>query len=213
MIYLGLPAECPTPANEVAKRPLIWRYLKLSCVRQEWMSVLATIDLFLAHRRAISRTLVLSLASTALPRGFAPLPTRRGKPRLKVVPPTRKQKRRAKRRVALPALGQADCGKVSDIGAWKATQDELRLALFGDMNMVGAGDLEDCSSVSSASLDEFTEDRALDYYEPVAVDDLKTVADARAKGPLVKPSLKFLVREKSDAKTALPLSSFSAIHP
>lgn len=200
-VYLGLPAECPTSKAEAATQPLIWRYLKLSPVGQEWMSLLATVDLFCSHRRPIRRALVLSLASKDLPRGFAPLITQTDKPRLKAARPTCKQKTRQRRRVPLPPLGHMGAWKatqVSDIGAWKATQDELRLSLFGDMNLVSAVDMEECSSVSSASLEEFAEDRALDYYEPVDVNDLKKVVHAKCLK--VRPGLKLLAQPKAEAK-------------
>lgn len=203
-IYLGLPTKCPTPSSEAQTRPLVWRYLKLSCIRQEWMSVLATIDLYFAHRCAIRQALVLSLGSTALPGGFAPLETHDSKPRLKAVPPTRKQKQRSRQRSCLPPLGHPD-QMVSDVGAWKATQDELRIALFGNMNIEGAGDMEDCSSVSSASLDEIAEDRALDYFEAVPTEDLQTIA--QAKGHLARNAAKFLVGVKQNAKNSNVRSS------
>jgi len=211
-IFLGLPGEAPAPRGEASSRPLIWRYLKLSCVRQEWMSLLATVDLYFSQRRAIRRTLLLSpwseIQKTALPRGFAPLPNKRGMPRLKAALPTMKHKKRPRKRIPLPPLRRGDVEgtfPVSEIGAWKADEDELRLALFGDMKIVGAGDMEDCSSVSSGSLEDFQEDRSLDYFEAVAVEDLKIIPIAR--GNLAKPSLVCLPRSVYSSVDVMPRSS------
>lgn len=170
-IWLGMPTECPNP-RQAAQHPVIWRYLKLSCERQEWASLLATCDLFISHRRAVRRQFMFNLSSSALPRGFLPLPTTRNTPRLKAGPPALARKRRPRGRKT-PPLGRADpMGFISPSGVWKATPDELRIAMYGSPELPDQGNMEDCSSVSSTSLDEYEEDRALhlsEIREPVSM--------------------------------------------
>mmetsp|Transcript_125840 Transcript_125840/g.242599 ORF Transcript_125840/g.242599 Transcript_125840/m.242599 type:complete len:571 (+) Transcript_125840:136-1848(+) len=162
-VYLGLPTECPNP-SEAAKRPVIWRYLKLSCERQEWASLLATCDLFIAQRRAIRRQLVFNLGGSALPRGFKSLDGGLS-PRLKAGPPALTRKRRPRRRRAPPMGCMDPRGLVSPSGVWLASRDELRVAMYGSPELPDQHDMEDWSSVSSASMDEYEEDKALHLAE------------------------------------------------
>lgn len=205
-VYLGLPTECPSP-HEVAQRPVIWRYLKLSCLRQEWASLLATCDLFIAQRRAIRRQLVFNLGGSALPRGFLPL-ARNHKdpsPRLKAAPPALTRKRRPRRRRA-PPLGCVDpSGLVSPTGVWQASSDEMRVAMFGDPELPDQRDMEDWSSVSSASMEEYEEDKALHLAET------KEASSMHSKRVSVITGTTSKVEKRAETPQSLQFTSIASI--
>jgi len=188
-LYLGLPTEAGLPQTDngaaaaVMAPPLLWRYLKLSCARQEWTSILGCCDRFVSERRTFRRAATLAaktvkgrLPSVSLPVGFAPLSRRRQ--RIKAVPPLLVRRRRSPARMDPPCMGEAywayaaGCAKASAIritsaGVWQATETDRLLALQGPLPLppeeVRGCEPTDCSSVSSASLEEYMEDQALDY--------------------------------------------------
>lgn len=99
-LYLGVPAPCPVPLREANERRCRWRYLKLSCARQRWQSVLGTIDHFVAHRSEVRRA---AAGLAPLPLGFGPLLERAAEagppPRICAIAPMLVRRRRPRRPV------------------------------------------------------------------------------------------------------------------
>lgn len=164
-LILGLPSESAV-GGLAAARPIRWRYLKMSCNRQEWASMLLCCDLVYAQRSALRRVVDRHPQKAPMPRGFAALANRRSAPRLKAAPPALVRKQRVAKREWLPPLGTLDPKhRVSEVGVWQATEEELLRALYGGSRLTGGAycisELEDYSSVSSDSLEDYAEDRLL----------------------------------------------------
>eukprot|EP00747_Dinoflagellata_sp_TGD_P079190 gnl/TRDRNA2_/TRDRNA2_160412_c2_seq1.p1 gnl/TRDRNA2_/TRDRNA2_160412_c2~~gnl/TRDRNA2_/TRDRNA2_160412_c2_seq1.p1 ORF type:complete len:351 (+),score=22.40 gnl/TRDRNA2_/TRDRNA2_160412_c2_seq1:149-1054(+) len=194
-VYLGLPSESPTPHWEAATQPIMWRLLKLSCARQEWESVCACCDLFVSHRRAIRSAIVPTLRVGRLPSGFAVMKTRRGALRLKVAWPALMRRKRVRCRKPPPPLGVRHATpRLSDTGVWQANWEEITRSNYGEILANSGSDLEDRSSVSSASLENYAEDRLLHLYDQV---QLKRSARAKSRAETAAEAKRKAEEEKT----------------
>merc|ERR1719213_816409 len=86
-LCMGLPVECPVSRG--GGHPVIWRYLKVSCKKQAWPSVLATCDAYISQRKVLwSVSHFAKRLAPTLPPGFAWLIKEKGKKmRIKPAPP------------------------------------------------------------------------------------------------------------------------------
>jgi hypothetical protein len=156
-IYMGLPVECPVSRG--AGHPVVWRYLKISCEKQAWPSVLATCDLYVSQRKVLwSGSHFVKRLAPKLPPGFAWLLKERGKKmRMKTAAPLLTRAKRARRRRAPEIPDPLDI--ISASGTWQIQSEEVFLREVHGQQY--DDDDSDCSSVSAASLSEFAEDQTL----------------------------------------------------
>ncbi|CAK9029781.1 unnamed protein product, partial [Durusdinium trenchii] len=91
-LYLGLPTEGTSVPDD---SPTFWRVLKLSCRRQEWNSVLASCDFYIARRQQV-RSIISEVtfedldgesSNASVPTGLALWRNSRGEVRLKATEP------------------------------------------------------------------------------------------------------------------------------
>merc|ERR1719171_923922 len=76
-LFMGLPVECPVSRG--AGHPVVWRYLKVSCEKQAWPSVLATCNLYVSQRKVLWRgSHFVKRVAPSLPPGFAWLVKEKG---------------------------------------------------------------------------------------------------------------------------------------
>lgn len=181
-VFVGLPSENPVPPREVSTRQVMWRFLKLNAVRQQWASILVSMDLYATNRDAICRAAaffssgiaagesydsVVGGVNNLLPAGFAVLRSRRRCLRLKVTRPVMIKRHRVGKRAPPP---QSMSGGVLDVSLTSLNLSEAALwrNMPGDANITLNAPFRDpgheygqegeiCSSASSASLEEFAE--------------------------------------------------------
>lgn len=198
-LYLGLPTDGTSAPDE---SPTVWRVLKLSCRRQEWHSVLAACDFYMARRQQVREIISEVLLSqddpeqghgyqnykVSVPQGLALWTNSRGEVRLKVTEPllVRKRIKKIPKKVMRgPRGGVAAMDKKSvaalsmKMGAMEQKhpneQEVWHHLAFSRQTMAAnsaASAAEwplvqesECSSLSSASLDEYAEDFCIDRHQ------------------------------------------------
>lgn len=199
-LYLGLPTDGTSAPDE---SPTFWRLLKLSCRRQEWHSVLAACDFYMARRQQVREIISEVLLSqedpeqghgyqnykVSVPQGLALWTNSRGEARLKVTEPllVRKRiKKIPKKVMRVPRGGVAAMDKKSvaalsmKMGAMEQKhpneQEVWHHLAYSRQTMAAANSAasaaewplvqeSECSSLSSASLDEYAEDFCIDRHQ------------------------------------------------
>jgi len=197
-LFLGLPTS-GTSASDAA--PIWWRVLKLSCRRQEWHSVLATCDFYMARRQQVCEVISeVTLAKedpeqgphfsyhVSVPQGLALWTNARGEPRLKVTEPllVRKRLKKIPKKVRCSPRGgiaAIDKKSVAALSMKMGTMEQKHpteqepwhhLAFSRQVEVVNSAasavewpvvQESECSSVSSASLDECAEDFCIDRHQ------------------------------------------------
>mmetsp|Transcript_52114 Transcript_52114/g.93405 ORF Transcript_52114/g.93405 Transcript_52114/m.93405 type:complete len:566 (-) Transcript_52114:23-1720(-) len=231
-LYLGLPSLSgkrllPKVDSDdlhagTEDHPIVWRLLKLGCMRQEWESILASCDFLIARRQEVSNYIASSMdplqelrqklaqgitsrnvrvrgvksgagkleaASLKLPAGFASFCNQNGEMRLKVTPPVLVRRRRRKKDPTVCLGGPIRAGGVWQEDAKDLSTLSVKLGNMHNWTTKGSSNMdwrnlrhkhhlakndaearlpnqdEDCSSVSSVSLDEYTEDYRLALLE------------------------------------------------